>query len=138
MKNIRSASLRSFSILAALCLCAVVATGQAQSRDARFISAKAGGVNYVAGKVTFRRAGETRWVALSANDDLKTGDVVKTGDHGLVEVLLNPGSYLRLGGNSEFELVDSSLDDLRVGLKSGSAVVEATGYRDMDLSIVVQ
>lgn len=138
MKNVRHASLRSLLILAALCLCAAAVPAQAQSRDSRFISATAGGVNYVSGKVAFRRAGETRWVMLSANDDLKTGDVLKTGDNGRAEVLLNPGSYLRVGANAEFELVDASLDDLQIGLKSGSAVVEATGYNDMDLSISVE
>ena len=75
---------------------------------------------------------------LTTNDDLKSGDVVKTGDNGRAEVLLNPGSYLRLGRNAEFELIDASLDDLQVGLKSGSAVIEATGYNDMDLSISVE
>lgn len=138
MKNIRRASLRSFLILAAVSLCAVAATAQAQSRDERFISATAGGVNYVSGKVSFRRAGETNWVALSTKDDLKSGDVLKTGEGGRAEVLLNPGSYLRLGANSEFELGDASLDDLQLKLKRGSAVIEATGYRDMDLSIVVE
>jgi hypothetical protein len=138
MKNIRHASLRSLLVLAALCLCAVAATAQAQRRDERFISAKAGGVNFASGKVSFRRAGETAWVALSANDDLKSGDVIKTGGDGRAEVLLNPGSYLRLGPNSEFELADAALDDLQLGLKAGSAVVEATGYSDMDLSISVE
>ena len=138
MKSIRQASLRSLLILAALCLSAVAASAQAQSRDARFISAKAGSVNYVSGKVAFKRAGETRWVMLSTNDDLKTGDAVKTGDNGRAEVLLNPGSYLRLGANAEFELADASLDDLQLGLKAGSAVIEATGYSELDLSIEVE
>jgi hypothetical protein len=138
MKKIRHASRRSLLILAALCLCAVAATAQSQRRDERFISAKAGGVNFASGKVAVRRAGETRWVMLTADDDLKSGDVVKTAENGRAEVLLNPGSYLRLGANSEFELVDAALDDLQLGLRAGSAVVEATGYSDMDLSISVE
>ncbi len=138
MKSIRQASRRSFLILAAVSLCAVAVSAQSLRRDERFISAKAGGVNFASGKVAVRRAGETKWVALTADDDLKTGDVVKTGDNGRAEVLLNPGSYFRLGANSEFELADASLEDLQLGLKSGSAVVEATGYSDMDLSISVE
>jgi len=138
MKSIRQASLRSLLILAALCLSAAAVSAQAQSRDARFISAKAGAVNHVSGKVAFRRAGETKWLKLSSSDDLKSGDVVKTGEDGRAEVLLNPGSYLRLGGNAELEMVDTSLDDLQLGLKTGSAVVEATGYNDLDLSISVE
>jgi hypothetical protein len=111
---------------------------QARNREERFISAKAGGINYVSGKVSFKRDVESNWVSLSTNDELKSGDTLKTGADGRVEVLLNPGSYLRLGENSELKLVDASLDDLQLGLTSGSAVVEATGYSDLDLSIMVE
>jgi hypothetical protein len=63
---------------------------------------------------------------------------LKTGESGRVELLLNPGSYLRLGADSEFKLADASLDDLQLGLSSGSAVVEATGYSELDLSIMIE
>lgn len=138
MKTTWNAMLRGLLTLALLSVAAASALAEVQSRDARFISAKAGGVNFVTGKVEFRRAGEKVWLRLTTNDDLKSGDVVKTGVDGRAEVLLNPGSYLRLGENTEFELVDMSLDDLRLGLKSGSAVVEATGYSNLDLSIAVE
>lgn len=115
----------SAAVLAAFC--GLVAM-QAQTREPRVISAQAGGVNFISGNVEMRREGESEWRRLAATDDLKSGDTVKTGADGLVEVLLNPGSYLRLGSNSEFELTDASLDDLLVKLSKGSAVVEATGY----------
>lgn len=140
MKNIRHASSRSLLVLAlaSLCVAAVATSARAQSRDERFISAKAGGVNFVSGKVAAKRSGETEWFPLTTNDDLKSGDVLKTGPDGRAEVLLNPGSYLRIGGNTEVKLVDASLDDLRLGLAGGSAVIEATGYSELDLSIVVE
>ena len=138
MKSIRQASVRGLLSLALISVCAVAAAAQTPNRESRFISAKAGAVNFVAGKVAFKRASETEWFRLSTNDDLKSGDVVKTSGDGRAEVLLNPGSYLRLGENSEFELVDASLDDLRLSLTSGSVVVEATGYSDLDLSITVE
>jgi hypothetical protein len=50
-------------------------------------------------------------------------------------MLLNPGSYMRLGENSEFELADSSLDNLEVRLIRGTAIVEATGADDTELLI---
>src|SRR6185436_14182813 len=62
-------------------------------------------------------------------------DVVKTGNDGRVEMLLNPGSYLRLGENSEFELADNSLDNLEVHLSRGTAILEVTGADDEDLLI---
>jgi hypothetical protein len=111
------------------------ASANAQNRDARFISARAGGVNFVARDVTARRAGEKDWQRLSVKDDLKSGDTVRTGADGRVEVLLNPGSYLRAGAGTEFTLDDASLDNLQVTLSRGSAVVEATGYDNLDLSI---
>jgi hypothetical protein len=60
---------------------------------------------------------------------------VKTGSDGRVEMLLNPGSFLRLGENSEFELADSSLDNLEIRLVRGTAIVEATGADDSHMQI---
>lgn len=99
----------------------------AQSRDQYVISAKAGGVNFVAGDVTVKRQGAANGQTLMASDDLQNGDVVNTGANGRVEVLLSPGSYFRAAENSEFELIDSSLDSLRLRLVKGSGVVEAAG-----------
>ncbi|HEV2705546.1 MAG TPA: FecR family protein [Pyrinomonadaceae bacterium] len=119
--------------LAVFCLCAVA---QAQTgRDARLVSAQAGGVNYVSGDVTGKLKGEADWRALTTEQTLETGDSVKTGMGGRVEVLLSPGSYLRVGGNSEFVMSDTSLDTLRVRLVKGSAIVEANGYDDLPLGI---
>ncbi len=123
-------------VLALAVLC-VAFTAQGQSRDARIISARAGGVNYVSGSVSVKLKGETVWNALTTKENLESGDTVKTGAGGRVEVLLNPGSYMRVGENAEFELADASLDALRVKLLSGSAVIEATGYDDMAILIAV-
>ncbi|HVF56965.1 MAG TPA: FecR domain-containing protein, partial [Pyrinomonadaceae bacterium] len=115
---------------------AVAAHGQ--GRNDLLISAHAGGVNFVSGDVAFKRAGESARRQLLLKDDLKSGDALTTGGRGQVEVLLNPGSYLRLGGNSEFELTDNSLDNLRLKLVKGSAVIEATGYGDLGPLMVVE
>ena len=106
-------------------------------RDARVISARAGRVNFVSGDVRVRRAGALEWGALAASDELKSGDTVSTGADGRVEVLLNPGSYFRAGAGAEFTLAEADLEDLRVELARGGAVVEAMGYGDDDLSITV-
>ena len=135
MRKALSKSLHLFSALA-LVFCAFLSV-QAQTRDARVISARAGGINFVSGDATVKRAGQSDWQRLSASDELAGGDTIRTGGGGRVEVLLNPGSYLRLGGDSEFELIDPSLDGLRLRLSQGSAIVEATGYGDADLSIAV-
>jgi hypothetical protein len=107
---------------------ACAALARAQSRDPHVVSALAGGVNFVTGDVTMRRAEHQSWQSLRQTDDLRSGDTVRTGADGRAEVLLNPGSYLRLGENSELELTDSSLNTLRLKLTRGSALVEASLY----------
>ena len=124
--------------LLALALLSLTGSALAQTtRNERLISARAGGVNYVEGDVKYRKPGEVNWQRASVKDDLKSGDEVRTGTDGRIEVLLNPGSYFRAGSGTEFELVDSSLDDLRLRLARGGAVVEATGYDGIALSIAV-
>ncbi len=87
------------------------------------ISAEAGGVNFVEGKVAIaRKVGRTG--LLLKGDSVKIGDRVSTEEMSKTEVLLNPGSYIRIGGNSSFEFEDTSLENLRINLIRGSAMFE--------------
>jgi hypothetical protein len=142
MKRILNASLLSLAALAVVTLCGGAARAQTQTqiRDARVIRARAGGVNFVSGDVSVRPADGKFWADVTTNDELKTGDEVRTGADGRVEVLLNPGSYFRAGGSTRFTMTDASLEDLRVSVTGGSAVVEATGYGfgGSDLLITVE
>jgi hypothetical protein len=110
-------------------------TSHSQNREKFVISARAGGVNAVTGRATMRPHGNSEWQLLTIKEDLETGDLVRTGLDGRVEMLLNPGSYMRIGENSEFELADSSLENLEVRLIRGTAIVEVTGADDEDLFI---
>ena len=126
-----------FRTLATIAVLAVlVAACPAQNREKFGISARAGGVNAVNGRVTVTRTGQSAQL-LSSQDDLVSGDTVTTDSGSQAEVLLNPGSYLRVAGNSEFVLVDNSLNNLVVKLVKGSAIIEATGGDDSDLRINV-
>ncbi len=130
--------MRSPSVVLSICAAVVLglglaSLGAAQNREKYVISAKAGGVNSVDGRVTVTRAGKSQ--LLTAQDDLTAGDLVTTGAASQVEVLLNPGSYLRVGENSAFELADNSLENIQVRLSKGSAIVEATGLDDTELHI---
>ena len=87
------------------------------------VSAKAGGVNFVEGQVDIARKAGRSGVLLKG-DTLEIGDVVSTGANGKAEILLNPGSFVRLAGNSEFEFTTTALDDLQLKLGSGSAIFE--------------
>ena len=114
---------------------ALAAVSYGQNRERFGISAKAGGINSVIGRVQVKRAGQSSAQDLSAKDDLTSGDVVTTKGGSRVEVLLNPGSYLRVTENSEFELTDNSLNNLQLKLIKGSAIIEATGTDDLRLQI---
>lgn len=98
------------------------------------ISAKAGGVNFVQGAVGIvRTAGKSGH--LLKGDKLEIGDRVSTGADGKAEILLNPGSYLRLGANSAFEFKSTSLDDLQLRLDSGGAILEVFATEDFVVSV---
>ncbi|HEY6233136.1 MAG TPA: hypothetical protein VIW64_17865, partial [Pyrinomonadaceae bacterium] len=84
----------TFTLLVAASLLVIPLTGNAQNREKFVISARAGGVNAVTGRASMRH-GNTEWQQLTIKEDLEAGDVVKTGLDGRVEMLLNPGSYLR-------------------------------------------
>jgi len=87
------------------------------------VSAKAGGVNFVEGKVAVaRKVGKSGY--LLKGDTLEIGDKVSTGADGKAEILLNPGSFVRLGENSTFEFASTSLEDLQLKLDGGSAMFE--------------
>src|SRR5688572_13626650 len=91
--------------------------------DTYVISAKAGGINFVEGKVSIaRKDGKSSY--LIKDDKLEIGDKVTTGTDGKAEILLNPGSFVRLGTNTGFEFITTDLDNLKLKLSSGSAIFE--------------
>ena len=89
------------------------------------ISAKAGVVNLVEGDVQVIRPRLATPEFLISGDELQAGDTVKTGS-GRAEILLNPGSYLRLGAHSEFIFLFDTLSNDKLKLLRGSAVLEAS------------
>jgi hypothetical protein len=94
------------------------------------VSAKAGAVNIAEGDIAYKRD-QKDWDMLIAGDDLRSGDTVRTGPAGRAEILLNPGSYLRISENTEFVFTDTSLDNLKIELLRGAAIIEvAVAYGD--------
>lgn len=126
----------------ALATAALVVSGAAQSDalraaagDKYVISARAGGVNFVEGNVgVVRLRGKSG--LLVKGDKLEIGDRVSTGDTGRAEILLNPGSYLRLGSNSAFEFKTTALDDLQLIVGRGSAIFEV--FADDEFKVTVR
>ena len=102
--------------------------------DVYVISAKAGGVNYVEGNVSVGRKNGKSGLLLKG-DNIEISDKISTGANGKAEILLNPGSYVRLAGNSSLEFVSTELDNLQIKLKSGSAIFEV--FADKEFSVAV-
>ncbi|HEX8247972.1 MAG TPA: FecR family protein [Pyrinomonadaceae bacterium] len=99
------------------------------------ISAKAGGVNFVEGKVAVaRNAAKSGY--LIKGDELEIGDRVSTTADGKAEILLNPGSYVRLGENTDFEFVTTALENLKVKINRGSAIFEVIADNEFRVSVV--
>ena len=124
---------RVSAAIAVLAVCAVSAFAQKAS-DKYLISAKAGGVNEIVGDVTIERSGG-RNGRLFKGDGVQVGEKVSTGADGKAEILMNPGSYVRLGANSSFEFESTDLDDVRLKMHSGSAMLEVFGAEDFDVSL---
>ncbi len=110
-------------------------TLSAAAGDRYVITAKAGVVNVVEGTVTVVRMKEKSGLLLKG-DMLDVGDRVSTSENGRAEILLNPGSFLRLGGNSTFEFNTTSLDNLELKLDSGSAIFEVFAADEFKVSVV--
>ena len=87
------------------------------------ISAKAGGVNYISGRVSIDRKNATSGY-LVKGDSVEVGEKVITDRGSRTEILLNPGSYARIDENSSFEFITTDLDDLQLKLNRGSAIFE--------------
>ncbi len=130
------------SVLATAVLCSTFSFAQ-NDRDNRIvsaagdiyvISAKAGGVNYVEGNVVVTKK-DGKSGALLSQDKLEIGDRVSTGANGKAEILLNPGSFLRLGANSEFEFVTTDLGKLKLKIHRGSIVFEVYASDEFKIEV---
>jgi hypothetical protein len=104
--------------------------------DMYVISVKAGKVNHVEGKVSVEKNVGKSGVLLKG-DSLEIADKVTTGIDGRAEILLNPGSYLRLAESSQFEFVKTDLDNLEIKLTRGSAILEVITNRDEGFLVTV-
>jgi hypothetical protein len=86
------------------------------------ISAHSGLIQYTSGAVT---AGGQPVKKMTTNVlSLKNGDVLATGADGAAEVLMTPGVFVRMVGNSSLRMDSISLADTRVTVLTGSVMVE--------------
>lgn len=118
--------------LATLVVAAAALSVQAQDRkklsadeqSMYVVSAKAGVVNIIEGEASIKSE-NGQWDRAIAGEDLPSGASIKTGATGRVEILLNPGCFLRLGESSELVYADGNTYTLKLHLLRGSAIIEA-------------
>src|SRR6266446_3394223 len=91
--------------------------------DLRGFLTDGGLTNLVEGGALYRHDNDAPQ-ALPSRKALKNGDVINVGGNGRVEVLLNPGIYLRLFSNTEATFLDLSPDNLKLKLSQGAAILE--------------
>ncbi len=110
---------RAFALVAPAVL---LSFGGLPARGQSVISAQSGLIHFTEGQVFVQNKairGERGVFPLVAeNQTLRTND-------GKAEVLLNPGVFLRVGGNSSFRMVSTRLTASKVELISGEVVIEA-------------
>src|SRR4051812_15670674 len=127
-------AMNKWSVLVLLASLAFVSSAAGQTPERYVVSARAGGVNFVSGQLSVTKAGGSV-ATLLRQDTIEVGDEASTGDSAYAEVLLNPGSYLRMGPNSRFRFASTSLEDTRVELLAGSAIFEINADNAFSLSI---
>ena len=77
------------------------------------VSAKAGLINHVEGFTNVR-----------ANQIVQEMAPIRSGPNSSVEILLTPGSYLRLGAQSEAVIENADIAHVKVRIVSGQAIIE--------------
>jgi hypothetical protein len=78
--------------------------------------------NAVKGEAFYQR--EDAKFPLEAGHKLQEGDFIKTEPNSYAELLLQPGNYLRIGGDSELQIFSDPQDKMRLKLNRGSISVE--------------
>ncbi|HSE98030.1 MAG TPA: FecR family protein, partial [Blastocatellia bacterium] len=84
---------------------------------------RGGMINAVEGEV-MARIDRKDWQKAYARIELRNGDRIKTGFNSRAELLLNPGSFLRLSENTEVVYTDTSATNLKLRLIKGEAIIE--------------
>jgi hypothetical protein len=104
----------------------LVALGAAAANAQYLTSTKAGFVNYVEGKVHILRHdsedGEKGRASLGTQ--MRDGDRLLTTANSFAEVLLNPGSYIRMGADTEIVARVTDFSQVRFELVKGSVNIE--------------
>ena len=117
--------LKVFStLLLVVLLDCTIAVGQRQESFLGFMSGIR--ANAVQGEVFFQR---NEWkFPLEAGLKLEQGDFVRSSKASYAELLLQPGNYLRVGGDTEFQIFSEQHDRMRLKVNYGAIVIELLSH----------
>ncbi len=109
----------------------LVNMGPVSAKDAGsyFISAKAGMINYVEGRPKVSHGEIPELSRVFPRHQLVEGDLLQTGEDERVEILFNPGTYLRVAENSRVRVLTTGFQDMRFALEKGTAILELLSLR---------
>ncbi len=118
-----SATITGVSHFAAIAALVLAPLGQVHGQSV--ISTRSGIVHYFEGSVSV--AGQPLERRFGKFPNIPEGAELRT-EQGRAEVLLTPGTILRLGQNSAIRMASNALSDTRVELVDGSAIVDSDEF----------
>ena len=93
-----------------------------------FIGAQAGLVNHVDGNPVIFASDLSVGRPLLSRTMIQPMSRIETGPMDRVEILLNPGSFLRVAENSIVRVHETKLDNVRIALDKGAVIVESSVF----------
>ncbi len=124
--------MRSISLLIVIALALIISTVPTSAVRQESFEGFIAGVraNAVKGGVLYQR-GDGKF-DLEPGLKLQDGDFIKSSANSYAELLLQPGNYLRVGGETEFQIVSDQHDRMRFKLNDGAMTFEILS-RDMGM-----
>lgn len=111
-----------FSLVAAISVLSSLTNAQTRDEESLEGFMKGLRANAVQGQVTYKR--QDGKFDVDAGLKLEEGDLIKTGSNSFAELLLQPGNYLRLGSETEFQIFSDEHDKMRLKLNEGTINLE--------------
>ena len=115
---------RRYIVGAALLVTVLVSFGTVTAQEEETYEGFMHGIraNAAKGEAVYER-NEAKF-ALEPGLKLEAGDTIKTTPGAYAEILLQPGNYLRIGGDSELQIVDDEHDRMKFKLIRGTLILE--------------
>ena len=92
-------------------------------------------VSYVTGNVTTMRGDSGDWIATTVNMPVVEGDTVRAAGLARAEIQLDQGNFVRLGNNSEIQLLELAAKRFRIRVLQGTAVYSELSDSEADTDI---